>query len=148
MSCKGYIVWMEPCHNNWITKREKGRGGFFLISSFVMICHYTTLKTMWLPDFFAVHQITCMPYCIVFYRTDVLHHWQKPCSVPDTFCCTKVSTLLFPVGIFIPVFFLFLPESKYKYTTTTDGETITFEVLDTISEVPAQFVYRVFQNIF
>eukprot|EP00105_Crassostrea_gigas_P042548 XP_019926696.1 PREDICTED: ras-related and estrogen-regulated growth inhibitor [Crassostrea gigas] len=39
-------------------------------------------------------------------------------------------------------------ESKYKYTTTTDGETITFEVLDTISEVPAQFVYRVFQNIF
>nr|XP_034334324.1 ras-related and estrogen-regulated growth inhibitor [Crassostrea gigas] len=25
-------------------------------------------------------------------------------------------------------------ESKYKYTTTTDGETITFEVLDTISE--------------
>lgn len=105
MSCKGYIVWMEPCRNNWSTKREKGRGGFFLISSFVMICHYTTLKTIWLPDFFAVHLITCMPYCIVFYRTDVLNHWQKLCSVPDTFCCIKVSTLLFPVGIFIPVFF-------------------------------------------
>lgn len=148
MGCKGYIVWMEPCRNNWITKREKGREGFFLISSFVMICHYTTLKTMWLPDFFALHLITCMPYCIVFYKADVLHHWQKPCSVPDTFCCIKVSTLLFPVGIFILVFFLFLPESKYKYTTTTDGETITFEVLDTISEVPAQFVYRMFQNIF
>lgn len=105
MSCKGYIVWMEPCRNNWSTKREKGNGGFFLISSFVMICHYTTLKTIWLPDFFAVHLITCMPYCIVFYRTDVLNHWQKLCSVPDTFCCIKVSTLLFPVGIFIPVFF-------------------------------------------
>lgn len=105
MSCKGYIVWMEPCRNNWITKRERGREGFFLIRSFVMICHYTTLKTMWLPDFFALHLITCMPYCIVFYRADVLHHWQKPCSVQDTFCCIKVSTLLFPVGIFILVFF-------------------------------------------
>lgn len=105
MSCKGYIVWMEPCRSNWITKRERGREGFFLISSFVMICHYTTLKEKWLPDFFALHLITCMPYCIVFYKADVLHHWQKPCSVPDTFCCIKVSTLLFPVGIFILVFF-------------------------------------------
>lgn len=105
MSCKGYIVWMEPCRNNWSTKREKGRGGFFLISSFVMICHYTTLKTMWLPDFFAVHLITCMPYTASFFTEQTCYTINKLCSVPDTFCCIKVSTLLFPVGIFIPVFF-------------------------------------------
>lgn len=139
---------MEPCRNNWITKRGKGRGGFFLISSFVMICHYTTLKTMWLPDFFALHLITCMPYCIVFTEQTCYTIDKNRALYRTHFVALKVSTLLFPVGIFIPVFFLFLPESKYKYTTTTDGETITFEVLDTISEVPAQFVYRVFQNIF
>lgn len=139
---------MEPCRNNWSTKREKGRGGFFLISSFVMICHYTTLKTMWLPDFFAVHLITCMPYCIVFTEQTCYTIDKNRAMYQTHFVVFKVSTLLFPVGIFIPVFFLFLPESKYKYTTTTEGETITFEVLDTISEVPAQFVYRVFQNIF
>lgn len=105
MSCKGYIVWMEPCRNNWITKRERGREGFFLISSFVMICHYTTLKTMWLPDFFAVHPITCMPYCIVFYRTDVLHHWQKPCSVPNTFCCIKSVNAVISRWYFYSCFF-------------------------------------------
>lgn len=139
---------MEPCRNNWSTKREKGRRGFFLISSFVMICHYTTLKTIWLPDFFAVHLITCMPYCLVFTEQTCYTIDKNRAMYKTHFVVFKVSTLLFPVGIFIPVFFLFLPESKYKYTTTTDGETITFEVLDTISEVPAQFVYRVFQNIF
>lgn len=138
---------MEPCRNNWSTKREKGREGFFLISSFVI--HYTTLKTMWLPDFFALHLITCMPYCIVFTEQTCYTIDKNRALYRTHFVALKVSTLLFPVGIFIPVFFfLFLPESKYKYTTTTDGETITFEVLDTISEVPAQFVYRVFQNIF
>lgn len=105
MSCKGYIVWIEPCRNNWITKREKGRGGFFLISSFVMICLYTTLKTMWLPDFFAVHLITCMPYCIVFTEQTCYTIDKNRAMYQTHFVVFKVSTLLFPVGIFIPVFF-------------------------------------------
>lgn len=139
---------MEPCRNNWSTKREKGRGGFFLISSFVMICHYTTLKTMWLPDFFAVHLITCMPYTASFFTEQTCYTIDKNCALYQThFVVLKCQCCYFPL-VFLFLFFLFLPESKYKYTTTTEGETITFEVLDTISEVPAQFVYRVFQNIF
>ena len=39
------------------------------------------------------------------------------------------------VDDYVRVLLFSLSESKYKYTTTTDGETITFEVLDTISEV-------------
>lgn len=99
---------MEPCRNNWITKRERGREGFFLISSFVMICHYTTLKTMWLPDFFAVHPITCMPYTASFFTEQTYYTIDKNCSLYQThFVVFKVSTLLFPFGIFNPVFFCF-----------------------------------------
>lgn len=99
---------MEPCRNNWITKRERGRGGFFLISSFVMICHYTTLKTMWLPDFFALHLITCMPYTASFFTEQTCYTIDKNRALYRThFVALKVSTLLFPVGIFISVIFCF-----------------------------------------
>lgn len=91
------------------------------------------------------------------YLYAILHHFlQNRRATPLTknralylthFVVLKCQRCYFPL-VFLFLFFLFLPESKYKYTTTTDGETITFEVLDTISEVPAQFVYRLFQNIF
>lgn len=93
---------MNETWQKWWDYREREKeGGILPHQQFCNdFCHYTTSKTTWLPDFFSVHLITCMPYCIVFYRSDVLHHWQKKtCSVSDT-----VSTLLFPLGIFISVF--------------------------------------------
>lgn len=93
------------------------------------------------------------------YLYAILHRFlqsRRATPLTKTVLCTehillylKCQHCYFPlVFLFLVFFLLFLPESKYKYTTTTEGETITFEVLDTISEVPAQFVYRVFQNIF
>lgn len=135
---------MNETWQKWWDYREREKeGGILPHQQFCNdFCHYTTSKTTWLPDFFSVHLITCMPYCIVFYRSDVLHHWQKKRVLYQTQC----QRCYFPL-VFLYLF-LFLLESKYKYTTTADGETITFEVLDTISEVPAQFVSSVFQNIF
>lgn len=94
---------MEPCRNNCITKREKGRGGFFLISSFVMICHYTTLKTMWLPDFFAVHLITCMPYTASFLQN------RRATPLTKTVLCTRHILLYLKCQhCYFPLVFLFL----------------------------------------
>lgn len=107
MSCKGYIVWMEPCRNNWITKRERGREGFFLISSFVMICHYTTLKTIWLPDFSAVHPITCMPYTASFFTEQTCYTIDKNRALYQThFVVLKCQRCYFPLVFLFPLFFV------------------------------------------
>lgn len=103
MSCKGYIVWMEPCRNNWSTKREKGREGFFLIGSFVMICHYTTLKTMWLPDFFC---------CASNYLYAILPRFlqsRRATPLTKTVLCTRHILLYLKCQrCYFPLVFLFL----------------------------------------
>lgn len=116
---------MKPGRNDGITEREKRKGVFFLISSFVMI--------------FAIIQRQKQHGCQIRRATPLT---KKKRVLYQTQCQRCYFPLLF---LYL---FLFLLESKYKYTTTADGETITFEVLDTISEVPAQFVSSVFQTIF
>lgn len=133
---------MEPGRNNGITKREKRKAVFFLISSFVMI--FAIIQRQ--------KQHGCQTFfCASNYLYAILHRFlQIRRATPLTkkkriLYQTQCQRCYFPL-VFLYLF-LFLLESKYKYTTTADGETITFEVLDTISEVPAQFVSSVFQNI-
>lgn len=107
MSCKGYIVWMEPCRSNWITKREKGRVGLLPHQQFCNDLPLHNVKNNVVARLFCcASNYLYAIYCIVFYRTDVLHHWQKPCSVPDTFCLLKCQRCYFPLVFLFPLFFV------------------------------------------